>query len=278
MPSVSLIITTYNWPEALELSLKSVLRQTRRPNEVIIADDGSGVSTNMLVEKYSKILSNHGIKLVHSWQPDNGFRLSRSRNLAMAKAKGDYIIFIDGDIIMESRFVEDHLKHAEEGHFVIGRRTKLSDAYSSRIMGTDIVPHPFCSGIARGREQAIRSTLLAKLCSKRNKSVDDIHGCNISFWRLDAIKVNGFNCDFVGWGAEDKEFFIRMINNGLTKKKAKFSAIAYHIHHVENSRANKEANQRLFEETIASGSTWCRLGINQFLDVTEYQPNTDKAA
>lgn len=278
MPSVSLIITTYNWPEALELSLKSVLRQTRRPNEVIIADDGSGIKTEMLVSKYSKILESHGIKLIHSWQPDDGFRLSRSRNLAMAKAKSDYIIFIDGDIIMERHFVEDHLIHAEEGYFVIGRRTKLSEKYSKMIAGTDIEPHPFCSGVERGREQSIRSKLLAKLCSKRNKSVDDIHGCNISFWRLDAFKVNGFNCEFVGWGAEDKEFFIRMINNGLTKKKAKFSAVAYHVYHVESSRAMKEANQRIFEETIATGSTWCRLGINQFLDVREFQPNTDKAA
>lgn len=278
MPSVSLIITTYNWPAALELSLKSALRQTRRPNEVIIADDGSGITTELLLKKYGSIFESHGIKLVHSWQPDNGFRLSRSRNLAMAKAKGDYIIFIDGDIIMESHFVEDHLNHAEEGHFVIGRRTKLSETYSRMIMGTDLVPHPFCSGIERGREQSIRSKLLAKLFSKRNKSVDDIHGCNISFWRLDAIKVNGFNCEFVGWGAEDKEFFIRMINNGLTKKKAKFSAVAYHVYHIESSRAMKEANQRIFEETIATGSTWCRLGINQFIDVTAYQPSPDKAA
>lgn len=278
MPSVSLIITTYNWPEALELSLKSVLRQTRRPSEVIIADDGSGIRTEMLVMKYTKILGEYGIKLVHSWQTDDGFRLSRSRNLAIARAKSDYIIFIDGDIIMDRHFIEDHLNHAEEGHFVIGRRTKLSESYSNKIMGTDIAPSLFCSGIARGREQAIRNMLLAKLFSKKSKDVDDIHGCNISFWRLDAIKVNGFNCEFVGWGAEDKEFFIRMVNNGLIKKKAKFSAVAYHVYHVESSRAMKDVNQRIFEETIATGSTWCRLGINQFLDVRAYKPNTDKAA
>lgn len=278
MPSVSLIITTYNWPAALELSLKSVLRQTRIPDEVIIADDGSGLSTQMVIEKYTKVLENCGIKLIHSWQPDDGFRLSRSRNLALAKAKSDYIIFIDGDIIMERHFVEDHLNSAEKGYFVTGRRSKLSESYSSKIVGTDIVPNPFCSGISRGREQAVRSKLLARIFSSKSKTTDNIHGCNISFWLDDAIKVNGFNCEFVGWGAEDREFFTRMINSGLTKKKVKYSAIAYHIYHAENSRDKKEENQRIFEEVKASNATWCRLGINEFLDAKKDIHSTGKAA
>jgi len=47
---VALIITTYNWPEALRVTLRSVLRQTRLPDEVVIADDGSDTRTAETVQ------------------------------------------------------------------------------------------------------------------------------------------------------------------------------------------------------------------------------------
>ncbi|MCI5209410.1 MAG: glycosyltransferase, partial [Candidatus Electrothrix sp. ATG2] len=43
--NVSLIITTYNWKEALELSLLSGLKQKKKPTEIIVADDGSRPDT-----------------------------------------------------------------------------------------------------------------------------------------------------------------------------------------------------------------------------------------
>ena len=51
---VSLIITTYNWPEALFLVLKSVKNQFRMPDEIIVADDGSNKETTSLIKKFSK--------------------------------------------------------------------------------------------------------------------------------------------------------------------------------------------------------------------------------
>ena len=45
MPSVALIISTYEWPEALDRVLASVAAQSCPPTEVIVADDGSGAAT-----------------------------------------------------------------------------------------------------------------------------------------------------------------------------------------------------------------------------------------
>ena len=45
----SLIISTYNWSEALDLVLKSALLQSELPNEIIIADDGSTDETKTLI-------------------------------------------------------------------------------------------------------------------------------------------------------------------------------------------------------------------------------------
>ena len=49
---ISLIITTYNWPQALELVLRSVEMQSQLPHEVIVADDGSSKSTADVVKDF----------------------------------------------------------------------------------------------------------------------------------------------------------------------------------------------------------------------------------
>lgn len=79
---VSLIVTTYNRPLFLELVLKSILRQKVMPAEVIIADDGSTIETEELINRYVKLFP---VPLIHSWIPDKGFRLAKSRNMAIAR-------------------------------------------------------------------------------------------------------------------------------------------------------------------------------------------------
>ena len=72
---ISLIISTYNSPKYLALALNSVLMQTRMPDEVIVADDGSGEETRMLIAKFQKQFK---VPLIHVWQPDEGFRVPSS--------------------------------------------------------------------------------------------------------------------------------------------------------------------------------------------------------
>ena len=67
---VSIIITTYNRPDALLLVLKSIELQTKLPAEVIIADDGSASDTEKSVANYQK---NSKLRIIHSWQEDIGF-------------------------------------------------------------------------------------------------------------------------------------------------------------------------------------------------------------
>ena len=89
--SLSLIITTFNSPKALELVLKSVERQNVMPDEVIIADDGSGSQTSKVIKEFQE--ESH-IKIIHSLQEDKGFRVARSRNKAIIKATSEYILLV----------------------------------------------------------------------------------------------------------------------------------------------------------------------------------------
>ena len=86
---LSLIITTYNNTVPLNLCLKSVAVQTVLPDEIIIGDDGSTEETKMLIDEWRGKMS---VPIIHVWQEDKGFRLSRIRNLAFAAAKHEYLV------------------------------------------------------------------------------------------------------------------------------------------------------------------------------------------
>ena len=118
----ALLISTYNWPEALELVLKSILKQSQFPDEILIADDGSKEDTRSLIESYKNKIA---IPVIHFWQEDEGFKKSHILNKAIANSKVDYIIQIDGDCIMHKDFVKDHISRAEESVFLFGSRVNI---------------------------------------------------------------------------------------------------------------------------------------------------------
>src|SRR5690606_29011838 len=118
----SLIITTYNWPEALDLVLESLECQSQKPHEVLIADDGSSAETRTLIEKFQ---ASSAVTIKHLWHEDQGFRRTVILNKALAQAEGDYIIQLDGDCLMHRRFVEDHMHFAREGNFLFGSRVNI---------------------------------------------------------------------------------------------------------------------------------------------------------
>ncbi len=129
-PSSSLVISTYNWPQALNMCLKSVALQSILPSEVIIADDGSTEATRKLIEQFQQ---NFPVPIVHIWQPDKGFQLAKIRNKAIAAAQFDYIIQIDGDLILHKDFIKDHVKCTKNGYFMSGGRVLLSAEKTKKI-------------------------------------------------------------------------------------------------------------------------------------------------
>ena len=255
----SLIITTFNWKEALELSVRSVFKQTRLPSEIIIADDGSDSDTRHLIESLQK---DSPLPIVHSWQPDMGFRLARSRNKALSIAKGDYIILIDGDIVTERNFIADHIEASREGYFIQGSRVLLNADSTKQALDKKELTLCLTDPGVENRKNCIRSSLLSKLFSFSSKRLTGIKTCNFAFWRKHAETVNGFNEDFLGWGREDSEFSARMLNYGLKRKNLKFKAVAYHLYHKINSRKHIEMNDKILEDTLKNHLVWCQNGLN----------------
>jgi glycosyltransferase involved in cell wall biosynthesis len=259
----SLIITTYNWSEALELSLKSVLKQTLLPDEIIIADDGSTSKTKELI---NKIAQGSNVKIIHSWQEDDGFRASRSRNLAFSKSTSEYIIYIDGDMILEKNFVKDHLKCASRNFYIQGSRVLLKPEYTETTLKNKVFKKPsIFSNNLKNKLNSLRVPFLSQMiCRKTSTKQRGIKSCNFSFYREDFIAVNGFDENLVTWGREDSELINRMYNNGMFRKDLKFSGIQYHLYHKEGS--SNSFNDNILKKTIDNKLTWCENGVDKHME------------
>lgn len=258
----SLIITTYNWPEALSLVLLSLNDQTVLPNEVIIADDGSEDSTKIVIDNFKNSSS---IPIIHSWQKDKGFRLSKSRNRAIAKANYEYIIMIDGDMVMHKDFIKDHKRFAKKNTYLQGGRVLLQKDFSLKLLNKKKFKKPRLFSLHfKNKINSFRLPFLSFIISLRNSvSLNRVRGCNFSIYKDDIIRVNGFNEDFVGWGKEDSEFVSRLFNHGILRKDMKFSGLQYHLFHKEGFAKNN--NLELLDRTISKKLDWCSKGIDQYL-------------
>ena len=258
---VSLIITTYNWPEALYLILKSVESQTRCPDEIIIADDGSGNTTKECIDSFQRQSST---RIIHSWQEDKGFRVAQSRNKAIAKSSFDYIILIDGDVILHEKFIEDHLNHSEKGFFVQGPRVLLNKSSTKKIINNQNINISILTRGLRNRKNAFYSVFLSRIFLTRKNFLNGIKTCNLAFFKSDCIKVNGFNNDIEGWGREDSEFVVRLFNNMICRKNIHFNMIQFHLWHKNSSTEVLQENNLILQKAIHRKLNWCDNGINQY--------------
>ena len=113
---ISVIMTTYNRPDALKAVLEAMECQKGIDPadwELLIADDGSAEATRSLIEQFS---SNSPLHIEHVWHEDKGFRAAEIRNRAAVRARGDYLVFLDGDWQISGRkpdlAVEKLYRHA----------------------------------------------------------------------------------------------------------------------------------------------------------------------
>lgn len=262
----TLIISTYNWPEALELCLKSILDQSIIPAEIIIADDGSTKETKELIERYKTLFPT---ALLHLWHEDQGFRLAMIRNKAFALSTKEYIIQIDGDIVLHPKFIEDHLSFAQADALLQGSRVMLGSSRSKKMIAQKNHAVSFFQADIKRRENMLRLIALSRYLSKRYRNRYPVYfarGANMSFWRKDLLEINGYDENFEGWGHEDSDLTLRLLNKGKKKMILKFSAIAYHLYHPEKkSIAQEKINRERLEETFRHKTTWAKKGITKHL-------------
>lgn len=260
---VTLLISTYNWKEALRLCLLSVSVQTVMPDEIVIADDGSREDTRQLIDEFKNVFS---VPVIHVWQEDKGFRLTVIRNKAIAQSTGDYIIQIDGDVILERHFIQDHKDLMERGYFVCGSRTKIGPVVSKRLLSEISFKLNVSNVKVSFMLNGFRSRMIRAFLSERYaKTIDHMRGCNMAYWRDDFIAINGYNEDLLDWGHEDGELVYRLHFAGVKKKFLKMGGIVYHLWHKESSKHNEGKHLEALDLVKKNKLHWCSNGIDKYL-------------
>lgn len=266
--SCALIISTYNRSNALQRVLESVLQQSVQPTNIIIADDGSDNTTRNLIDSFK-----NGCKpqqLIHVWQPDEGFRVARIRNKALRAARGvEYIIQIDGDMVLHPLFIADHLAVAQQGYFIRGNKYMLSVQETQQVLthGNDSI-HTFSIPLGKA-QKAKRIPLLRNIYNALNIDIKGVFGSNMGYWLHDAEAINGYDNSFSGWGSEDDDFADRLRMLGVKSKSIKFGAIAYHLHHPNADRSSVEYNHQLRTQHTSQKITRTINGITETPDNEE---------
>jgi glycosyltransferase involved in cell wall biosynthesis len=261
---IALAITSYERPEALAAVLRSVDRQSRPPDEIIIADDGSGDATRSVIAGFMA-RTRTAARVVS--QPHEGFRAARLRNLAIAAASADYLVFIDGDMLLHPAFIDDHATMARPGFFTQGVRVNADAALSARLLGApDRLPGALSPGMGfLRRAYLLHSPPLSAAMRRAANAFVAVKSCNFAAWRQDLVRVNGFNEEMVGWGPEDKELCARLGHAGVRRQTLLFGGIAWHLHHPAASRDALPANLAVLDATRRQGTVRCAQGVDSHL-------------
>jgi glycosyltransferase involved in cell wall biosynthesis len=263
---ISVIVTTYDREDALAAVLRALARQTDRNFEVMVADDGSGCATRELIKRWSSQLKQLG----HVWQEHRGFRAAEIRNRAIATAKGDLCIFLDGDCIPRPDFVAVHRRLAEPGWFVAGNRVLLSRPLTERVLRDRLEPElwPLSQWMQlrlRGEVNRIQPLLSLPLGAIRHwggLAWQSIRSANLAVHRKDLLQVDGFDAAFSGWGREDSDLVLRLMHSGVRRKDGRFGTGVLHLWHPPDDRSRLPVNDKLLACAMDSRRTRAEIGLS----------------
>lgn len=264
---ISVIVSTYNRPDALDAVLRSLKRQGDNHFEVLVADDGSRPDSEAVVKRWQGRI---GRRVVHVWHPDDGFRLAEIRNRAILAAEGAYCVFLDGDCLARGDFIAAHRALAEPGWFVTGNRVLLSRELTRRVLDEDLTAEcwTMAQWLALRRHHGINRLAplialpLGPLRKAQARAWRGARGANIAMWRSDLVAVDGFDGGFAGWGREDSDLFVRLIRAGVRRKDGRYATGVLHLWHPDADRTRLSENEQRLDDVLASDRTVARKGLS----------------
>lgn len=267
-PRLAIVVSTYEWPAALDAVLRAFAEQSDTSFTLVVADDGSGPDTRALVDQWRPRLAE---RLVHEWQPDEGFRLARVLNLGSQAVEADYLAFMHGESIPRRHFVRALRSCIEPGWFVAGRRVDISVALTRRVLDLHLPVHRW--GIAQWLRSRRDVGSLVALTRRDRRRVgrqgvpefiphDRTYGYLLGVDRTDFERVNGYDMRFEGWGEEDVDIAVRLRRIGLRCGHAGPDGTLIHLSH-ESDIPVERPNWHLLQTTEGSDRVEAVEGLRE---------------
>jgi len=262
--SIAVIVSTYNAPEMLRLTLNGYKQQTDQRFRIYISDDGSVPETKDVIDAFR---ATSPIPVEHVWHADKGFRKSRIHNKVIAQLQDDYVLFTDGDCIPLPNLIAVHRRIAKQGCFVSGSRILLSRELSKRLKTRDAVDthiglFRYLAWRSRGHINRLLPLLLPPHASTPHNGLDGIRGCHLACWRTDLQTVNGFDESFEGWGREDSDLAARLLHANILRIDLRGVPVM-HLWHKEESRHRLQKNDDMLRQCLDSKRIKAVSGINE---------------
>ena len=268
---VSIIIAVYKDIAALNLIIEALKTQTYKNFEVIVAED------NNSQEMREYVASIQDLDVKHTSQEDIGVRKSRSQNNGILKSCGEYLIFLDGDIIPYSTFVAGHVALAKKGRVLAGRRVNLNAELTKKFRDATLLPlrleklyfilgfklmfdrnARFEQGVYVAPNSFFYNAFLAN--RKRNTS---LIGCNFSCFREDMVTINGFDESYGESSLpDDMDLDWRFRAYGLSLHSCKNSANTFHLYHKKQNNPTSKEQWAKFNKNKEEKKYICQVGLS----------------
>ncbi len=135
---VSILVNSYNYERFVADTIRSALAQTYQPIEVIVVDDGSSDGSWQIIEGFGE--------RIRSLRQTNGGQ-GAAYNAGFAMARGDYLMFLDSDDLLDSQALERCMALMHPGIAKVQFRMRLIDQTGARCGGA--IPHLMHQGDVR---------------------------------------------------------------------------------------------------------------------------------
>jgi len=272
---VSIIIAFYKDLQALGLIFDALRRQTYKNFEVVVAEDNNDPETKAF------LADQLDLAITHISHPDVGRTKAVAQNKAVCAASGDYLIFIDGDCVPFSTFIEGHVAYSSPKRVMSGRRVNLPENISRKIrqgkLTTARLEHNYVWYTLRHLiwnknvhyEQGFfvkPNSLVYKLFFRNRKRNTQILGCNFSCFKEDFVAINGFDESYgLSILGDDTDLNWRFVDYGAELISCKNIANMFHMHHPR-PLLNYDPTEELkrFNARKSAHLYFCEFGINQY--------------
>jgi GT2 family glycosyltransferase len=273
-PRISVVLNTYAAPAALDTVLRAFSQQTDSAFELLVAEDATSPLTADVVACWAQVF---GSRLSHVRQSDEANRRSRIVDLATLEARGDFLVFVDGDCIPRRGFVAAMRRAALPGWYLASKRIKLSEPFSRRVLAGELTVWSWspATWLVRGRSETWRPGFFVPLRDRRRPWRPELpdfvapfnaNGFCMAMHRVDLERVNGWDARFVGWGNDDADLGVRLSRIGLRCGWPGPDATLLHLWHPDGRDPEDPgflANEQLLRETLASDRVEAVVGLRE---------------
>lgn len=269
---VSIIIAVYKDIESLDLIIEALKKQTYKNFEVVIAED------NNSDDMKNYVASIEDLEVKHTSQEDIGVRKSRSQNNGILASTGEYLIFLDGDIIPYSTFVQGHVDLAQKDRVLAGRRVNLNEKLTRKFRDKSLSPYTlekfyFLLGFTlmfdrnarfeQGIYISANSYIYKKFMANRKRNTSLI-GCNFSCYKEAMIAINGFDESYGESSLpDDMDLDWRFRAYGLKLYSCKNVANTFHLHHKKQDNPTSQEQWDRFNRNKKEKKYICDKGLSQ---------------